>query len=296
MSRFAALLVVLSVVWVGTACSGDASDDQPTVAATTSILGDLLTNVVGDDAEVITVMPPGADPHEFQPSARQAAELRDAEIVIANGLGFEEGLADVLDSVEQEGTPLYEVAPALDPIDGDPHVFTDPARMAEAVRLIADELGENVPALDTPAVRERARVYADELEQTDQIIADELAELPDDRRKLVTNHDVFAYFADRYDFEIIGVVIPGGSTGGEPSAAELAALADIVEEEEVPAIFADTSSPDDLADALADEVGAQVEVVELFSESLGDRGSGAETYVDMVRTNADRIVAALGDD
>jgi zinc/manganese transport system substrate-binding protein len=277
------------------ACTSDGSDDRPTVAATTSILGDVLTNIVGDDAEVITVMPPGADPHEFQPSARQAAELREAEIVIANGLGFEAGLADVLDSVEREGTPLYEVAPEVDPIDDDPHVFTDPARMAEAVRLVADELAENVPALDTPALRERARVYAAELEQTDQIIADQLGEIPGDRRKLVTNHDVFAYFADRYDFEIVGVVVPGGSTGGEPSAAELGALAEVVEEEEVPAVFADTSSPEDLAEALADEVGTQVEVVELFSESLGGRGSGAETYVDMMRTNADRVAAALGD-
>jgi zinc/manganese transport system substrate-binding protein len=105
---------------------------------------------------------------------------------------------------------------------------------------------------------------------------------------------VFGYFADRYGFDVVGAVIPGGSTLAEPSSQELADLADVIREQDVPAIFADTSSPTDLADALADEGGLDVEVVSLYSESLGEPGSGADTYLTMIQSNADAIAAALG--
>src|SRR5690606_12055858 len=117
---------------------------------------------------------------------------------------------------------------------------------------------------------------------------DTLAVVPPERRKLVTNHDVLAYFADRYGFEVIGAVIPTTTTQSAASAAQIDRLAAIVAAEGVPAVFTDTSSPDDLAATLADEVG-DVAVVELYSESLGEPGSGADTYAGMVRTNAARI-------
>ncbi len=121
-----------------------------------------------------------------------------------------------------------------------------------------------------------------------------LAGVPPERRLLVTNHEAMGYFAERYGFEILGVVIPGGSTLAEPGAAEVAELAAIIREAEVPAIFAETSYSTALADALASEAGTEVEVVELYTESLGEPGSGAETYTGMVTTNAERIAAALG--
>jgi zinc/manganese transport system substrate-binding protein len=120
-----------------------------------------------------------------------------------------------------------------------------------------------------------------------------LAPVAAEDRVLVTNHEVFGYFADRYGFEVLGTVIPSGTTGEGASAADLAELVQVVEDAGVPAIFADTSSPARLADALAAEVG-DVEVVELFSESLGEPGSGGETYLEMARTNAERIADALG--
>ena len=119
-----------------------------------------------------------------------------------------------------------------------------------------------------------------------------LSAVPGNRRTLVTNHEVFGYFADRYGFDVVGAVIPAGTTQAEPSAEQLDELAHTIEEQHVPAIFVETSSPTRLADALADEVG-DVDVVELFSESLGDEGSGGETYAAMMRTNARRIADAL---
>ncbi|MCB0972650.1 MAG: zinc ABC transporter substrate-binding protein, partial [Acidimicrobiales bacterium] len=135
--------------------------------------------------------------------------------------------------------------------------------------------------------------YIAELEALDAEVDTTLDPIAEGDRVLVTNHEVFGYFADRYDFEVVGTVIPTGSTADGASAGELADLAEVIEAEGVPAIFADTSSSDELADTLADEVG-DIEVVELYSESLGDEDSDGATYLQMVQTNADRIAAALG--
>lgn len=295
---------------LATGCASNepgASASTPTVVVTTSILGDVVENVVGDAAEVEVLMPAGVDPHEFDLSAAQVAEMQEADVIVANGLGFEAGMADAVDAAEGAGVPVYEVAPALDPLplahgaddedrggSGlDPHVFTDPRRMAQGVENLAAALGDEVAALDSGAVRARADAYAADVRATDTTIAEELAAVPDRRRVLVTNHEVFSYFADRYDFEVAGTVIPSGTTLAEPSSQELSHLADTIREYDVPAIFADASSPTELADALADESGLDVQVVPLFSESLGEPGSGAETYLDMVQANADAITDAL---
>ncbi|HEX6417689.1 MAG TPA: metal ABC transporter substrate-binding protein [Acidimicrobiales bacterium] len=287
----------------------------PSVAVTTTMLGDVVANLVGDLAEVEVVMPVNADPHEFQPSARQAAAIREADLVVANGGGFEEGLEETLAGARDDGAVVFEAvdhAPLLEadhPPEGeegeqdeagddhghegaDPHVFTDPARMATIAEALAGVLADEVPALDTAAFRDRAAQQVAELRALDAEVEQILAAVPPERRKLVTNHDVFAYFADRYGFEVIGAVIPTTTTQAAPSAAQIDRLAVLVAAEGVPAVFADTSSPADLAATLAAEVG-EVAVVELYSESLGEPGSGADTYAGMIRTNATRIADAL---
>ena len=328
---------ISALALVAAACGSDAPEDAsgetPTVVVTTSILGDVVENVVGDEATVEVLMPAGVDPHEFELSAAEAAQLQDADVIVANGLGFEAGMADAIDAAEEAGVPVIEVAPGLDPLplaegahdhaheeeaahdeeashseeaahdeeahseEGgeslDPHVFTDPARMADGVELIATSLGEEVPALAGDVVAEQAAAYAEEVRAADQAIEEELSAIPADRRVLVTNHEVFAYFADRYDFEVVGTVIPSATTLAEPSSQELSELAEVIDENDVPAIFADASSPTDLADALAEESGLDVEVVALFTESLGEPGSGAETYLDMITSNSADITAAL---
>jgi zinc/manganese transport system substrate-binding protein len=307
---------------LATACGDDGSADagargRPTSAATTSILGDVVSEMTGDLATVDVVMPANADPHEFQPSARDAADLREADVLVANGAGFEAGLEETIHGAEDDGTAVFE---AIDhvatlqlsedaPADGDhadeeadgdeahggvdPHFFTDPARMATAAEALAAFLADEVPALDTPAFRDRAAAYVAELGALDAEVEATLAVVPPERRKLVTNHDVFAYFADRYGFEVVGAVIPAATTQASPSGADIDALAATITAEGVPAIFADTSSPEDLADALAGEVGGDVAVVALYSESLGEAGSGADTYAGMMRTDAGRIAEAL---
>jgi zinc/manganese transport system substrate-binding protein len=159
------------------------------------------------------------------------------------------------------------------------------ARIAEAAAA--------VEGIDSDAVAAQADAYADEVSTADAVIGDDLLAIPARARQLVTNHEVFGYFADRYGFEVIGTVIPSGTTLAEPSSADLSVLVDTIDETGVPAVFADTSSSSDLADVLADETGEDIAVVELFSESLGEPGSGGETYLQLIRTNADRILGAL---
>ena len=287
-------LALVALVAAG-ACGGAGSSARngPSIVVTTSILGDVVTNLVGDQAHVEVLMPPNADPHEFAASARQAAALHDADVIVTNGGGFEAGLDDAVASAKADGVTVFTALDTVSRLGDDPHFFTDPARMAVAARALADFLPAHVPALDTDAFRRQAAAYIADLDALDAEVEATLAPVPPERRKLVTNHDVFGYFADRYGFTVIGAVIPSITTGSQPSAGELDRLAAQVKAAGVPAVFADTSSPEDLADALAAEAGG-VRVVELFSESLGKPGSDGGTYEDMMRTNAQRIAEALG--
>ena len=283
------------------AACGDAATEAGSLrlVATTTILGDVARNIVGDDAAVEVLYPVGADPHGFQPSSRDVAAMEEADLVIANGLGLEEGLTDVLESLEDDGANILEVAEGLEPLpfavegdetEGDPHVWLDPLRMGDAARSIATELSSIDPGGDWTA---RAEEYASELLAADRKTVEILDAVPLETRKLITNPDSLGYFAERYGFEIVGVVVPGGSTLAEPSSSELAALVDQVENEDVPAIFIETTGPSVLAEAVAAEVGEGVAVVELYTGSLGEPGSGADTLIDMLITNAERVAEAL---
>jgi zinc/manganese transport system substrate-binding protein len=296
-----AMVVLAALAGAGCGAGGGSAGSGPAIVVTTNILGDVVRQLVGDDATVEVVMPPGSSPHDFAPSARQVADMRDADVLVVNGLGFEAGLDDTIAAAAQDGADVIRVAslaPRLLDLDAgghratDPHVFTDPARMAEATGRLAGELGRRVEGLDSAAYRRRSVGYVSRLRALDAEVEAILRPIPPTRRVLVTNHEVLGYFADRYGFRVLGTVIPSLSTASEPSAAALAHLADAIDAAGVPAIFAETSSPRRLAQALAGE-GTSVQVVQLFGESLGRAHSGAVTYVEMVRTNARRIAAAL---
>ena len=320
MSRMMKLLAaVLALSMLASACGDDdgtaASGGVPTVVVTTNILGDVVTQLAGGTVEVVTIMPVGADPHDFQASAQQAAAMRTADVLIVNGGSFEEGLLDVIEGAESDGVIVYEAMSAVTTIEfgenhhdddddhddhlghdhsgEDPHFFTDPARMAAAVDGIAAFLIANVEGIDADIVTEAAEAYHEDLEALDAEVAALVAGIPAENRVLITNHEVFGYFADRYGFEVAGAIIPGGSTIDGTSAGDLAELAELITDEGVSAIFTDVSASDQLAQTLADEVGGDIQVVELFTESLGDSDSDGATYIDMVRANATRIAEAL---
>lgn len=300
--REGAAAPVLALALLLSACGGGSGgtsgEDGSRVVVTHSILGDIVENAVGAEVEVEVVMPIGSDPHDFEPSARQATSLHDADAVIANGAGFEEGLLDAVAAARDAGVPVLESAEAVDALESeeggdDPHWFSDPDRAAAVAEAVGDFVAEEVDGVDAGAVRSTASNHAGRLRSLGRDLEERLAAVPPGGRKLVTNHEVFAYFADRFDFDVVGVVIPGGGTTSEPSAAALEDLAELIDAEDVHAVFGEVDQPAELAERLADEGGQDVAVVELFTESLGGPGSGAERYVDLLRTNAERIVDAL---
>ncbi|KSU52168.1 zinc ABC transporter substrate-binding protein AztC [Microbacterium enclense] len=281
-----------------TGCAGGAASDRPLVVVTTNILGDVVSHLVGDDVEVMTLMRPGADPHSFEISAAEAARMRSADLLVANGLGLEEGLQQHLDAAASEGVQTFVAGDAVTVLpytstdaDGadDPHFWTDPAQMIAVV----DALTPVLEGLGAPAVTEHAAAYRADLETLDAEMTTAFAAIPADRRALVTNHHVFGYLADRFGFRVVGAVIPGGTTLAAPSTSDLADLVSAIDEAGVPTIFAESSSPDRLVRALADEADRQVTVTELFTESLTDASGGAPDYLTMMRVNTERITSGL---
>jgi zinc/manganese transport system substrate-binding protein len=302
-SRHTAVLAITAVL-VLASCGGttEPSDSQgPSVVVTTTIWGDVVQSIVGADAAVTVLIPIGGDPHGYSASSSEVAAIQGADLVVANGLGLEDRLADVLDAAQSDGVNVLTIADKVDPIvfgassghggtDLDPHVWFDPTRVADAALLIADALA----AVDTSVDwHTRAEEYGAELLRVDAEVAAELLEVPAESRKLVTNHDSLGYLAARYGYEVIGTVIPGGATLASPSSADLAALVSTIENQGVQAIFGESTEPALLAEAVAKEVGHDVAVVELFTGSLGDANSGAETLVELLLTDAKRIAAAL---
>ncbi|MFJ4220108.1 metal ABC transporter solute-binding protein, Zn/Mn family [Curtobacterium luteum] len=285
------LAVAVALVTAGCSTTGG---DRPLVAVTTNILGDVVSEVVGDAADVAVLMPAGADPHSFEVSAREAARLRSADLVVENGLGLEEGIARHVEAAAAAGVPIFTAGDAIDVLDWrteddsgpDPHFWTDPRRMAEVVSALDDALGE--VGIDAPG----ADGYRAELDALDDEVAAAFATVPADRRALVTNHHVFGYLADRYGFRVVGAVIPSGTTLASPSAADLRDLATAIEDAGVPTIFADLSRPARLAEVLADEAGIEVTITPLATESLSPSGP-ASSYLGMTRSNAESIVDGL---
>jgi zinc/manganese transport system substrate-binding protein len=326
---------------IGQTSGASAGTDPLSIVATTTILADVTARVAGDAAEVTAVMEIGADPHNFEASARQLAEMQEADLIVANGANLEEHLLDPLAEAERAGVPVFhatdhieiltltsgrahesdaheeaaaseaahdeasETAPQTaraseaEPQDHaheegsvDPHFWMDPLRMADVARALGEQIAEL--SGDADAIGARADDYAAQLERLDRDIDEILEAIPDDARTLVTNHESFNYFADRYGFTVVGTVIPSVTTGAEPSAQDLEALANTIEQRQVTAVFAENTAPEQLAQTLAAEVGTEVQVVELYSDSLGEEGSDAATYVDMLAANAELIRRALG--
>ncbi|MET8799569.1 zinc ABC transporter substrate-binding protein AztC [Nocardia sp. NPDC004568] len=293
----ALLVAILPLAGCGVTNSGGGG-----IVVTTDILGDITRAVVGDAAAVTVLMPPNSDPHSFALSAQEAAVLDDADLIVENGLGLEEGLARHVTTAAEAGVATLPVGAEIDPLPyrggdaagrPDPHFWTDPQRVRRAVEVIRDRVIDTVPGIDAHTVSANADHYLVALDGLQQWMADRFAGIAPERRKLVTNHHVFGYLAARFDFDVVGAVIPGGTTLASPSAADLADLAAAVRSTGVPAIFVDSARPDRLARALAEQAGVQVRIVGLHSESLTAPGGGAATYLEMMRANTTAMVAGL---
>jgi len=285
------------------------AEDGPeplSVVVTTEVLGSVVDQLAGDLADVTVLMSGGVDPHSWQPSARDSQGIFEADLIVANGLDLEEGLASVLEQAEADGVPVFRAADHVqlrasagaepDPQSaaenedeaghehavGDPHFWLDPLAMRDVVVALAPILVEAGVELG-----DRGETFAVALEALDTELAATLAAVPAELRRLVTGHGALGYFADRYGFEIVGTVVPGLSSADEPSAREIAALIEDINASGATAVFTDVGTPQPVARAVADETGARI--VELQVAQLPAGGS----YQDLLRELSRQVVAAL---
>ena len=298
------ILLALTVFFALAACGKDASPSQdadlPQIVVTYSILGSLVSDVVGSSAQVTVLMPNGADPHQWQPSAKDIETLNNADLVVTNGLGLEGGLADVIEQVVKEKVSVFVATDHIkvrlvgegegaDPSDADqsvgvedPHLWMDPMTLIDVVEALVETL-----ALANIDVTEQGMKVTEDLATLDNEVGKMVGEIPEDKRQLVTGHESLGYFAARYGFSLTGAVIPGLSSESESAAGDLSALKEKIVEQQVKVIFTELGTDRDVVDALATDAG--VTVVELSTHLLPTDGSYRSFLIDLAST----IVNAL---
>ena len=270
------------------------TDEKLNVVATTSIVGDIVKNVGGEHIDLLLSGRLGSTGmRAFDPAPHDLTRVADADVIFVNGLGLEKFLEKMLKNTGGN-IPVVVISDGVKPrdLDGDhdPHAWMNPINVIGFVGNIETALSNLDPA-NAAAYQTNAAAYVSELKTLDSWVQEQINTIPPDNRKLVTDHDTFGYYADRYGLEITGAVLPGYSTSTEPSAQELAALQDAISHYAVKAIFVGTTVNPVLAERVAEDSGIQL--VPLYTGSLGKAGSGAETYLDYIRYNTKAIVEAL---
>ena len=299
------LLVLLAlIVPPAIAGCGSTSDDGPAppgsvkVLATTTQVGDFVRAVGGERVQVVQVLQPNSDPHEYEPRPDDVRALLEAPLVVESGDGIDAWMDKVVDASGADPRVVVLADANVARVAGegsgpeasryDPHWWHDPRNAEAAVPAIRDALSRANPSAASVYAR-NARAYLRQLRRLDAGIAACMRRVPPTQRKLVTDHDAFGYFARRYGIDVVGAVIPSQTTAAQPSAGDVAQLTDTIRRERVHAVFPEQSLSQKLARAIARETGASADY-ELYGDTLGPAGSDGATYLGMERHNADAMV------
>jgi len=268
------------------------------VLVTTGMIADIAQAVVGDVGQVTVLMGPGVDPHLYQPTTRDQRRLRQADVVFYNGLHLEGKMVDVFEALARDKT-VVAVTSGIPPerlLGGgesggqpDPHVWFDVALWKMATEVVIDTLTAVRPD-QAQGFRSRGDRYLEELEGLDQYCRTRIAEVPAERRILVTSHDAFRYFGRAYGLEVVG--IQGISTESEAGLRRLTECVDLIRQMRVPAIFPESSVSPAAVQRVAQDSAVRLGP-ELYSDALGAPDGPAGTYRGMIRHNVDGIVEAL---
>ena len=291
-----AALMILSVP--GHAGSGEG----PRVIASFSILGDFVREVAGDHARIRTLAPVGAEVHEYELRPSDFMELEKAEAVFYNGLNLEQWMGQV-EATVGEGVPVVALGELSDletlPIvtgeysgSPDPHLWMDPRRAQQYVAAIADTLSQVAPEHED-AYRSNAQSFRARLEELHDHLEQTLSAIPDEGRTLITSEAAFLYLADAYGFEHDGIW--GTNSESEGTSRQLMRIIDIIEQRQPQAIFWESTISDRYVESVSGDTGVPI-AGPLYVDSLGEPGSGAESYIDMMETNARVLVEALADE
>jgi ABC-type Zn uptake system ZnuABC Zn-binding protein ZnuA len=301
-SAFVCVLLVVAILV--SACAGSPAPRSASlnVLAAETFLADIAQNIAGDRVRVNALVPLGVDPHSFEPTPADIRKVADSQLLIINGAGLEEFITKLLENaggkreVVEASKGLTSRKPREDePRDpdreGDPHFWLDPNNAIQYVANIRDALSHADPA-GAATYTANANAYIAKLKELDAWIVEQVKQVPPERRLLVTNHESFGYFADRYGFTIVGTIVPSVSTGASPSAQQMAQLVDRIKAAKVKAIFLETGANPQLAKQVAQETGIKV-VTELYTHSITDARGNAPTYIEMIKHNTRAIVDAL---
>lgn len=304
-------LSILILAFLLSACGGgnNAADVPLTerkinVVTTTGMIADIVVNVGGERVDVEALMGPGVDPHLYKPTASDVTRLENADVVFYNGLHLEGRMVEVFAKMEEAGSATFAVAEEIDPellLDSqqyegqfDPHIWFDVTLWKFAVEKVAKELKALDPA-SGEIYEANASAYLAQLDELDAYVREQIANIPDGVRVLVTAHDAFHYFGSQYGMEVRG--LQGISTASEAGAADVQDLAAFLVERQIKAIFVESSVPPATIEAVQKAAQAQGWDVQiggqLFSDAMGQAGTPEGTYVGMVRHNVDTIVSAL---
>jgi ABC-type Zn uptake system ZnuABC Zn-binding protein ZnuA len=313
----AAILAILaSAACAAPAAPATQTETTISVVATTTQIADVARQVGGDAVRVTQLLKPNVDPHDFDPSPADLQTLATAQVVIENGLGFEPWLDQAVTAAgnggtvvdasrgatlreghhEEEGHHADEEKSGEDPehSEYDPHIWHDPANVKVMAANIEKALAQAVPSR-AATFAQRRQAYGTELDRLDAWIKQRIATIPQAARKVVTNHDAFGYYLDRYGLTYVGAIIPSFDISAEITGKNLSDLVAAIRKTGVKAIFSESTVPPKAAQALAAEAGVKVVGGEdsLYGDSLGPAGSGADTYLGMMRHNTEVIVGAL---
>jgi len=278
-----------------------AQGSKKTIVVTYSVLGSVVIDLVGTEANVVVLIPNGQDPHEWEPSAKDIETLNKADLIIQNGLGLEGGLQKTLSLAMQQGVKTFIASDHItvrkvgqgegipnggpDQMVGadDPHLWTDALTVKQVVVALTEQIKTDL-GLDVSA---QAQEIENQLDSLNTEIVTLVNTLPETNRKLVTGHDSLGYFADRYGFKLVGAIVPSLTSQAEVSAADLAALKTLIQENQVKAIFTELGTPPAIAETIGTETG--VKVVALSTHILPSDGS----YFTFMRNLAQTIIENL---
>ena len=290
---------LLALMVLLTACESRPPQGQPTgpqrliVVTTLTVLADLIQQVGGDKVQVKALVPPGGEVHTYQPTPDDIKSVAQAKIVFYNGAHLEEWIDKTIRSAGKPNLPIVVLSEGLPLIkesgnDPNPHLWLDVANAKAYVEKIRDGLSK-MDGANAGYYADRAKSYLAQLDELDKWIQAEVATIPKARRKLVTFHDAFPYFAERYGFSLHGVLV--ASPGKEPSARDLTALARRIKQERVPAVFAEAQFNPKAMEVLASDTGVRV-ITNLYNDSLST-GPEANSYIALMKHNVTQIVNAL---
>ena len=309
---FKSAIVIAAGSLMGCGGSSSAGPHKPTVVVTCSILGDLAKQVAGDRIPLTVLVGPDADTHSYEPTPTDASTIARADLVLENGLEFENWLDKLYSAsgskavrvVVTRGVKALKMEEDVDPSkkddqsravekgETDPHAWHDVRNAIVMVQNVAEGLSKADPE-DATYFDANAKAYVKELEALDAGVVEQVAALPAERRKLVTTHDALGYFARRYGFKVLGSGLNSLSTeSGDPSAKELSEMIKRIKESGVPTIFLENIQNSKLMEQISSEAHVKIGRP-LFTDALGKPGSEGDTYLKLVRYNVKAIVEGL---